>query len=225
MFSKTADTCRDVEYDLLHVFSMRNMLAVQPELKASCIPLCTKVIWKRSQKSQDCCFSVCFNHWQAIFIPTAEIFRWGRHSRETLTFTQVLRCTYSHILITQSHFKFKQLLDYLVWCQNLTILPSFRFPIKDTYVKCALHRELDSIKVMLSLFCVLMNSLRCHFLWQIPKYLNEVSVATCLINSHFLDFTHWKFPLGCHVERNLLRDTEYEWSLFNSIVENIKEGI
>lgn len=62
-------------------------------------------------------------------------------------------------------------------------------------LKFVLHSYLDLIKVMLFLFCVLMNSPKDHFLWQIPWYLNEVSVTSCLINFYYLEFTprnfHW----------------------------------
>ena len=82
-FSKRTDTSCDEEIrPPTHVFHEEYACCTATELKASFTPWCTKVFWKMSQRSQDCYFSVCFNHWQTIFIATLKIFRWDRHPRE-----------------------------------------------------------------------------------------------------------------------------------------------
>lgn len=82
-FSKRSDpSCDEEIWPPTHVFHEEYACCTVTELKASFTPWCPKVFWKMSQRSQDCYFSVCFNHWQTIFIPTLEIFRWDRHPRE-----------------------------------------------------------------------------------------------------------------------------------------------
>lgn len=81
-FSKRTDTCWAEEIrPRTRVFHEDCVCCPATELKASAIPWCTEVIWKTGQRSQGCHSSICFNHWQAIFIPTLEILRWGRHPR------------------------------------------------------------------------------------------------------------------------------------------------
>ena len=121
-FSKSTDTCWDeVIWPPTRVFHEEYVCCTVIELKASFIPRCTEVIWKMNRRSQDCYFSVCFNHWQSIFIPNIEIFRWGRHPREywgnTYFHMGITLCslTYSNNIIPISNVNKCYTICYCAW--------------------------------------------------------------------------------------------------------------